>query len=231
MDLGGSLEVFCVANLVRLCAGQGRKEGKRRQDTPEKLLWSLVHICKGFEFKCNALNHSSAHHCYHKGWIQEMTLDVFTSRISSGSMTTFMCICPSMVVPCPFFPISRGLVLELVLFNIFVGNEDNEIECTLSTFANATKLCDAVSMLVGRGCYPEGPGWTCANLMRFQKAKCKVLQLGWGNPKPKYIHLTAASHSQCIKGAAEQLGKGSVSGGAVTGQEVMALKWKRLDLD
>lgn len=137
-------------------------------------------------------------------------------------MTTFMCICPAMVVPCPFFPIFWWLVLGLVLFNIFVGNGDDEIECTLSTFANATKLCGAVDIVLERGCYLEGPGWTCANLMSFHKAKRKALQLGWGNPKPKYIHLTAAC--QCIKGAAEQLGKGSVSGGAVTGQEVMALK-------
>ena len=28
--------------------------------------------------------------------------------------------------------------------------------------------------------------WACANLMKFNKAKCKVLHMGQGNPKHKY---------------------------------------------
>ncbi|GAB0191027.1 hypothetical protein GRJ2_001568000 [Grus japonensis] len=53
--------------------------------------------------------------------------------------------------------ILQGLVLGVVLFNIFVGNMDSGIECNLSKFANDTKMCNVVNTLEGKGCHPEGP--------------------------------------------------------------------------
>ncbi|PKU49601.1 rna-directed dna polymerase from mobile element jockey-like [Limosa lapponica baueri] len=64
------------------------------------------------------------------------------------------------------------------------------IECTLSKFANDTKLCGVVDTLEGRDAIQRHldrlERWARANLMTFNKAKCKVLHLGQANGKYKY---------------------------------------------
>ena len=77
--------------------------------------------------------------------------------------------------------ILQGLVLGLMLFNIFVGDMDSGVKCTLSKFADNTKLSGTAAMLEGRGAIQRDldrlDRWACVNCMNFSKAKCKFLHL------------------------------------------------------
>jgi len=77
-----------------------------------------------------------------------------------------------------------------VPFSIFSNDLYSESKCTLIKSADNIQLSGAVDTPEGLDAIQSDmhklEKWACVNLMRMNKAKCKVLHMGRGNPCYQY---------------------------------------------